>query len=321
MSISSSKVLPLVVLAVVPLLATILSIVLSDFVPFRLSNPGSGVVSYAFSYIYVFTLITFVYAFYPIKFSIIQRRGFGKILIEYEYVKKILYFEIPILIVSTFFISTPSLHSEFSDQLYHFTADFPVLVTKWVGLETYGIIIKEDLGKDPVYTQKAAFTTFVLNGLMINLGLSVTAGIIYMILITVKKDLKFYFAKTVLEIASKEKEETKKANSLFKAIKIYDGYLRRALDLQISNTKEIYSKLLIDSSIDRNKAIESLSTAFERDNDKLKPVKCLSEIANVQETKKFLVEQSIRDRIKDLAIFFATIIPVAITIIQLLLPK
>lgn len=77
----------------------------------------------------------------------------------------------------------------------------------------------------------------------------------------------------------------------------------------------------MDSSINRDKAIESLSTAFENDNDKLKPVKRLSKTANIQETKNFLVEQSMLDRITDLGIFFATIIPVAIALIQLLLPK
>jgi hypothetical protein len=86
-------------------------------------------------------------------------------------------------------------------------------------------------------------------------------------------------------------------------------------------SKKILSKLIIDFSIDKTEAIHSLTSAFENDNNKLKPAKFLSEIANVQEIKNFLIEESTGQRIKDLAIFFATIIPVGIAIIQLLLPK
>jgi hypothetical protein len=42
---------------------------------------------------------------------------------------------------------------------------------------------------------------------------------------------------------------------------------------------------------------------------------------NVKETETFLVDESIGKRMRDMAIFFATIIPVAITVIQLLLQR
>jgi hypothetical protein len=42
---------------------------------------------------------------------------------------------------------------------------------------------------------------------------------------------------------------------------------------------------------------------------------------NIQEADNFLIDESLGRKIKDLAIFFATIIPVAVTIIQILLPK
>ena len=120
-------------------------------------------------------------------------------------------------------------------------------------------------------------------------------------------------------IASKEKDETKRAKYFIKGLKFYDRYLRRTINLQINNIKEIYSKVIIDSNIDPEKEINSLSLAFETDNDRLKPARCLSKIVNVDDTKKFLIEESIGKRLKDLIIFFATIIPVAIAIIQLLL--
>jgi hypothetical protein len=64
-----------------------------------------------------------------------------------------------------------------------------------------------------------------------------------------------------------------------------------------------------------------ISESFES-SDKLEPVKSLSKIAYDKDDKDtFLVEESISKRIKDMAIFFATIIPVAIAIIQLLLQR
>jgi hypothetical protein len=59
-----------------------------------------------------------------------------------------------------------------------------------------------------------------------------------MILLTVRKDLKFYFAKTFLDISSKEKEETRKTDCIIKGIKSYDKYLRQSLNLQINDIEE-----------------------------------------------------------------------------------
>jgi hypothetical protein len=53
----------------------------------------------------------------------------------------------------------------------------------------------------------------------------------------------------------------------------------------------------------------------------LEPIKSFSKVLNVGDTETFLVDESIGKRIKDMAIFFATIIPVAVAVIQLLLPK
>jgi hypothetical protein len=49
-------------------------------------------------------------------------------------------------------------------------------------------------------------------------------------------------------------------------------------------------------------------------------LRCLSEITNAIETEKFLIGESIGQRIKDVAIFFATMIPVIIAVIQILFP-
>jgi hypothetical protein len=150
-------------------------------------------------------------------------------------------------------------------------------------------------------------------------GFALMGGLIWIVILSRKENFEFYFARVFIVIASKEKDETKRAKNFIKGLKFYDRYLRRTLNLQINDIKEIYSKVIIDSNIDQEKEINSLSLAFETDNDRLKPAKWLSEIVNVDDPKKFLIEESIGKRLKDLIIFFATIIPVAIAIIQLFL--
>ena len=100
-----------------------------------------------------------------------------------------------------------------------------------------------------------------------------------------------------------------------KGVKFYDRYLRRIFNLQVNDINEVYNKFIFDSNIDNKQVFESLSLAFENENDGLNPVKCLLEIAKVEDARKFLVEESIVKRIKDLMIFFATIITVAIAIL------
>ena len=58
------------------------------------------------------------------------------------------------------------------------------------------------------------------------MGFSVTACIIYMILLVVRKEIPFRLAKAFFDRASNEKDETKKADYLIRGIKFYDKYLR-----------------------------------------------------------------------------------------------
>jgi hypothetical protein len=94
----------------------------------------------------------------------------------------------------------------------------------------------------------------------------------------------------------------------------------RTLNLEMNDAKKIYSKILSDYNMNKNESILKITESFDS-NDKLEPIKCLSKILNVKDTETFLVDESIGKRIKDMAIFFATIIPVAVAVIQLMLQK
>ena len=116
---------------------------------------------------------------------------------------------------------------------------------------------------------------------------------------------------------SKETDETNKMNYFIMALNSYNKYLKRNLKLHISNINNIYSKIISDSIVDKYELIKSISTAFES-NDKLKPIKYISAFLDAKNTEQFLTKEPLGDKIKEWGTFLAVIIPIMISIIQLL---
>lgn len=303
-------------LVVIPFLATIFGIVLSSFAPILLSQQAEGI-QYAFSHIYLVSIVGLVYAFYLVRLRNIEIRGFSNLLMEQAYVKKILYFETPVLILSTF-ITLIIGYFEY-DPLLSPTNDFLNTIGEPFG--GFSIMIRDVSEEKPVEISGRFFGPYFFSGLMINLGFSVTAGIIWLILVAARRELAYYLAKSLFQTATQEREASKKAGYLIKATKMYDKYLRRTLNLEINDAKKIYSKILSDPNLNKNESMRLISESFES-NDKLEPINVLSKIAYVEDDNDtFLVDESIGKKIKDMAIFFATIIPVVITVIQLMLQR
>jgi len=112
-----------------------------------------------------------------------------------------------------------------------------------------------------------------------------------------------------------EKNEIDVIQSLTRGLRYYNKYLKRVLKLQINNVDGVTSKLLSDSKVDKNKAIESIYHAFEG-NDTFQPITCISTTLDIQETEKFLVKQPVAEKIKDWTTYIiATIIPFIVSII------
>jgi hypothetical protein len=311
MWLTSSKVLPVIMLVVIPFSVTILAPFLSHLVPFIITRTGEF--PYVFSPVFLISFSSLVYAFYPIKFRNIQRRGISNILIEQDYIKTILYCEIPTLFVDILVIYLIYISLGTTPILYYIYSIGDFLP------EEFKIKSIDDdvLGEET----REVYGLVIITALMINLGLSVTAGIFWIIIVTIRKELIYLAAKTLFQTAIQEKEATNKAEYLIKATKTYDKYLRRTLNLEINNAKRIYSKILSDSNLNKNESMRQITESFES-NDKLEPIKVLSKIAYVEDDKDtFLVDESTGKRLKDMAIFFATIIPVAVAVIQLLLQK
>jgi hypothetical protein len=64
-----------------------------------------------------------------------------------------------------------------------------------------------------------------------------------------------------------------------------------------------------------------LITASFKDNDKLEPVRCLSSIIKLPDKEQFLVEKQLKGKIKHAVTILTAIIPVVISILQLMFPQ
>jgi hypothetical protein len=265
----------------------------------------------------VFATILFIYPPYPAPICIgnyFKKRGYENAVIEYEFVKKILYFAVPLFIILTIILPLVS----------------PLI-------ETY-----YSIGLRPIYSQPA-FTLAQVYLLLI-----VLSGILKIIMAIARKRFRLYFARGCILIASHKKDEVEKTSYLLKALESYNSYLRRNLNLQISDLRLIKSKITGASILDKDRLIHNLSVSFtENDNITKKKVEDMSTSASDKEvdkltavttTKKltlqplreirrfvkprvpmhkFLAQQPILQRVKDQSALAITIIPLIISVVEL----
>jgi hypothetical protein len=131
-----------------------------------------------------------------------------------------------------------------------------------------------------------------------------------------RKDFRFQFAKVCIDTLEKKEDEVNKIYYLTKGLNSYNKFLKRNLKLQFDDTM-VCSKII--SSSNKNQSLNLLSASF-KDNDKLKPVSCLSTIIKLPDTEQLLVKEKLEVKIKDLITVLAAIIPVMISILQLSFP-
>jgi hypothetical protein len=250
---------------------------------------------YFFSYS-VIAILIFIYPPYPFPVSLgkyFKERGFDNAVIEYEFVKKILYIAVPTFLILTVILPTATPTIELYSSIKLKTT-----------LEQYGFTIAE------IYSVLVVF-----------------AGLLKIILALVRKHFRLYFAKGCLLLISEKKDEVENMNYFVKGLDSYNSYLRRNLHLQINDLKKFYLKIIRASAQEKKDVMTRMSKAFADDNleiDTLRPLRELQkEIPKFLKTtgisEKFLTKQPLFDKIKDQSALAATIIPLAISMFELYL--
>jgi hypothetical protein len=145
----------------------------------------------------------------------------------------------------------------------------------------------------------------------------VVGGFLRIVLLIVRKEFRFYFAKGSFNIIP-HKEEFEQLRYLRLGLDSYNKYLRRRLKYQISDNiiKKFYFKYIRATTQERNEMINSLLQAFE--DGRTKPVMCISTIMKVAETEEYLTEESVGQKLKVIGTFLAATIPILISVIELI---
>jgi hypothetical protein len=139
-----------------------------------------------------------------------------------------------------------------------------------------------------------------------------------MAVIAGRKNFKFFFGKTCVEVAFKMKNQAKKIRYLIMGLNSYNDYLQKSINLEMDDlTRIIRIKIATDPNIDA--IIGSISNSFDV-NDKLKALKDIALLLDIRDLKSFLVYRSFGKQLKNYSIFLVTVIPVIISIIQLVIP-
>ena len=140
-------------------------------------------------------------------------------------------------------------------------------------------------------------------------------------LLSIQRQFRFYLAQACIKIISDEalsenKDVAAKANYLVLGLKAYNIYLRRSINLQIGDLKQLFSKLISGYPLNKKGLLNYLTSAFEDENDKLKAARYLSTF--VKDDVPFLIKEPLSGKIETWGKFAAAIIPAAFTAIQFL---
>lgn len=137
-------------------------------------------------------------------------------------------------------------------------------------------------------------------------------------LFILKKDSKFYFAKTCFMSALNKKDILKQMYYFSIGLQEYNRYLKRQLKLQINDINKILSKASILDDDAKNHVIRSISNSFDSEIDKLKPLKCItSELMKSEDAESILIQETFKSQLKVVSAFLAASIPIVISIVTL----
>jgi len=236
--------------------------------------------------IIVFVVMVIIYPPYPAPFSIEKyfiKRGFESAVSEFELVRKILYVAIPLLIFFTVIDLLKPLFELFVPE-------------EIVSMLTENILF---------YSARAF------------LFLTVLAGLLKAVFALSRKRFRLYFAKGCLSIAKNSNDEVEKMEYLIKGLDSYNSFLKRHIKLEINEIKKIYSKITTLPAKEKMDTVSRIIQSFES-GDTLEPVRYLSTLHD-NKTELFLAEEPLEKKIKLQVTYAAGIIPVILTVIQIVI--
>jgi hypothetical protein len=129
-------------------------------------------------------------------------------------------------------------------------------------------------------------------------------------------NFRFYFARECFRVSYAKRDGVEKIKYLVLGLNSYNVYLTKKLKLRMNNVI-ICSKIIFNSSVDKNEAIRLIAGAFESE-DKLNPIRCLSTLLKVKESEQLLMKEQITDKVKEIGALLIPVITITISIFDLI---
>lgn len=230
-------------------------------------------------------VVVIIYGVYPIIFTAekyIKQKNCQDIAIEFEFIKKILFIGIPILIILTT-----------TDQLFTYLQINGYLISHYLLLYDFSFAI-------------LASSMAVVIGALLRVSTQI-----------IKKEFRFYLAKGYCIVASKKQEDDlDKIKYLFSSLDSYNKYLLRKMKFGIKNINNIYSDIIYADTKKKDEIIRSICEYFG--GDRLKLAIYLSTLYKIPDTEQFFIKESLVQKLRVIGAFLVAAIPVVISIIQLI---
>jgi hypothetical protein len=242
-------------------------------------------------------IIAVLYGLYPLRFRLEKyfSKGHERIVVEYQFVKNLLYIWIPIIIVLLVIILALSPNIV-ENKVSDFYEVGPFQISK---IQIYLI-----------FNISQSVLAFFIGGFY--------GGIIRISIQLIKREFRFYFAKTCFTIVSKHEGNSRKIRYFTLGLNSYNKYLRRHLHFEIKDIQKIYSKFIYADTKNKDEIVKSLCESMEA--DRLQVARYLSALAEVSATELFVNESSV-EKLKSIGAFVAVVIPIIISIIEIVRGK
>ncbi len=173
------------------------------------------------------------------------------------------------------------------------------------------------LTNDQSYSYSVRWLWNYLANLSFFMVYAIIGGLIWIGSNSIYKDYYFFIAKGSSEYIL-ERTGIEKVRYAIRALKYFNKYLGKVLNLQINDINGVISKLLSDPEMNRYAAIRSVYDSFQRD-DKLEPITYIVKELDIQNAESFLKSQSLVDKMKTWVTYIiASVIPTVISVIQLI---
>lgn len=220
-----------------------------------------------------------------------SKRGYDKVVLEYEFVKKLLLVMIILLTIVLIILNSNWFYQK--NTLTNNT------------LTNNTLTILDMLREKPSLNPSLIVFSSILTYIAI-------AAILRITLLNLKKEFRFYFAKGCCKIISANNDNVEKIKYLFLLLSSYNKYLQRNLKIEINDIKKIYSIILSKEINQQNEIIESICTSLE--GDKLKLARYLSTIQNIPDSE-YYIKVSLFEQLKPIGAFLAAVTTIVISMI------